>query len=86
MKRIALLCLLAGLSACETSPVSTQQTDNKEVTVDLLFTHDGCKVYRFLDDGFHYYAVCTQGAAATSSEIRVGKKHRPEEIATVSHP
>jgi len=41
-------------------PLDTRKSDNnRSYTVDYLFTHDGCKVYRFMDDGHYvYFTIC----------------------------
>jgi len=41
-------------------PVSTSVPENNNTyTVDFLFEHDGCKVYRFHDQGrFVYFTNC----------------------------
>lgn len=56
MKFLILILLVAG---CK-DPISTKQTDNKDITVQLMFTHDGCKVYRFQDDGNKYFTNCSE--------------------------
>lgn len=76
------LFFLLGIVGCEADPVSTKNTDNPQVKVQLLFTNDGCKVYRFNDGDNHYYAHCTEGTVSTSSQIQHGKTSSPEEIAT----
>lgn len=72
MKFCRWIALAVMLSACEgVSPVSRSRTDNVEVTVEKLFTHEGCAVYRFHDDGRpHYYVVCDRGAAQASDDTR----------------
>jgi hypothetical protein len=41
------------------APIETRRTDNSNIDIELLFTNDGCSVYRFDDDGnHHYYADC----------------------------
>ena len=48
---VAALWLLMLLVGCEADPVSrVQSSNNKNITVDSLFEHEGCRVYRF-DDG-----------------------------------
>jgi hypothetical protein len=69
---------LAALSAgCVTEPIATSPTNNAAVEVDLLFEHDGCRVYRFRDMGYHYFARC-QGAGPNASVLpdRCGKTGR----------
>jgi len=49
-----LLCV-----SCETHPMSTERSTNQEIPVELLFEHDGVKVYRFHDYGTAiYYTDC----------------------------
>lgn len=85
MVKYLLPLLLIGLVGCEADPVSTKQTNNPQVAVSLLFENDGCKVYRFSDNGEpHYYAHCATGTVSTSTEIPHGKYSTPEEIATTT--
>lgn len=82
MRGLLLLALLPFVG-CTTKAISTARTDNDRIQVDLLFTHEGCKVYRFEDAGyFRYYAVCG-GAATVSSRVQVDKTSRPDELPTV---
>jgi|SRR6185437_12839664 len=75
-------CIFAGVIGCEVSAVATVKTNNPNMKVDFLFEHEGCRVYRFSDNGNdHYYAKCANGSF-TSSEIPQGKTTRPEEIPT----
>jgi hypothetical protein len=62
MKHIKTSAILAGsciallsLSACLKAPESTYKTSNQEIKVELLFEHDGVKVYRFYDGRTIYY-------------------------------
>ena len=59
------LFLLICLVSCLEKPVSTSKTNNENIKVELLFEHDGCKVYRFNDGDYRYYAVCS-GQATTN--------------------
>ncbi len=56
---LSLLSILLGLTACKivrSVPISEQVTQNNQTyTVDYLFEHDGCKVYRFADKGSYVY-------------------------------
>lgn len=60
MYKIALTLALVGLlAACSKPAEVTGSSSNPEVSVDTLFTHEGCTVYRFRDHGdAHYYASC----------------------------
>lgn len=50
------------VAACNPAkPIDTEKTDNVEISVGLLFEHDGCKMYRFKDNGnFVYYSSCNR--------------------------
>jgi hypothetical protein len=51
MKYLVLLSLL----------VSCEKTNNRDFKVELLFIHDSCKVYRFIDGNQHrYFSKCTE--------------------------
>lgn len=67
-------CLLLSLflMGCAKDPITTNKTDNEDVEVSLLFTHDSCKVYRFYDGGrFHYFTNCN--STITSHSESCGK-------------
>lgn len=51
------LLVLVLLISCSKDPVSTNKTNNSEINIELLFEHDGCKVYRFYDAGYRQYFV-----------------------------
>ena len=43
--------------------------DNSTYTVEYLFEHDGCKVYRFRDDGnYVYFTSCTGETTSVLSD------------------
>lgn len=87
MRRIALALLLLG---CAEEPVSTGASSNANIAVSLLFEHEGCKVYRFLDAGhYRYYVRCSDGTQATGHTYSesCGKnctRTRRDEIPTVN--
>lgn len=70
--RSVLVCFsIVLLTGCIEDPVATDATDNAAMTVDRLFTHDGCSVYRFWDAGhLHYYTDCSGGTDAGHSETQ----------------
>lgn len=75
MKIRLLILITAGalLAGCEKSAQRTLATSNPHVNVDLLFEHEGTKVYRFEDGGeFLYFAVRKEGASmveTTSTKV-----------------
>ncbi len=78
---LSTLCLVSLLLAgCGRAPVSTSRTNNPEVPVDLLFEHDGVKVYRFYDNGHTVYYTDARGA--TAWEQSQGKTSFPVRVET----
>jgi hypothetical protein len=57
---------------CENDPIKTEPTTNKNIRVDFLFEHEGCRVYRFVDSETVYYANCGS-QSQTSWERSCGK-------------
>ena len=78
VREISLLTLLALASwapGCLSTPtvMSTTQTANPDYSVDLLFTHEGCSVYRFEDRGHGVYYVDCGHSATTSQTLGCGR-------------
>lgn len=78
MKTLVLLftvvtMLIVGLSSCASPIYSRPAENNQGYTVDYLFEHDGCKVYRFRDgNSWVYFTNCTGNVTSiTSDSIRV---------------
>lgn len=60
-KKLKLLLPLLILASCAKDPVSTSTTNNSNIPVSTLFEHEGCKVYRFQDEGrYRYFTNCTE--------------------------
>lgn len=66
--RLSIYALTALLSACGVEPEQTAASSNDAVTVERLFSHDGCTVYRFRDGAQHYYTRCSGGEVTTTSQ------------------
>lgn len=60
MKKFVLVGIAAlFLYGCKQSPESVQTVRADGFQVDILFTHEGCRMYRFLDGSrFVYYSNC----------------------------
>ena len=58
-------------------PVSSvTPNDNQTYKVEYLFEHEGCKVYRFLDDGHYvYYTNCNSGVTSDVTSIENDSIH-----------
>jgi len=66
--------LLLLLTGCVTEPIATAPTNNAGIQVDFLFEHEGCRVFRFKDIGYHYFARCDGvGPNATMLPDKCGK-------------
>jgi hypothetical protein len=60
---VALSFIVALMTGCLATPMSVHQTANPQIDVSLLFEHDGCRVYRFVDVRPVYYTDCRGSAA-----------------------
>lgn len=59
--KIVLLASVLFVLGCAKDSISKLPTDNKNIDVGLMFTHEGCKMYRFYDEGrSHYFTNCTE--------------------------
>jgi len=62
MKKIILAISVLSvliLSSCAQEGIKTEQTNNPNFYLTLLFEKDECKVYRFYDNGrYVYYTTC----------------------------
>jgi hypothetical protein len=79
-----LLAATLALAGCAKDPVSTDQTNNNQFQVGLLFDVDGCTVYRFEDAGrYHYFTNCA-GTVMEQQSHQCGKTRcsHDEEIPT----
>lgn len=80
MKKVLLaLAVIATVSSCKEMLKEEIQTDNQNIKVQLLFEHDGCKVYRFYDARWVYYTDCSGSTAWLEKQ---GKNYVPEEVQT----
>jgi hypothetical protein len=70
MKKYLLYALAVPFASCTVqSPVTTEPAhNNKQYVVDYLFEHDGCKVYRFQDNGHYVYFTNCRGEAITKTD------------------
>ncbi len=62
-------------SACRNTPVSTSK-EGIDTEVEFMFEKDSVKVYRFYDNGYHYFT--TNGETMTTQKS--GKTHYEENI------
>lgn len=72
MKYLSIIFAAMLLVSCGNEPISTSSTNNNEFEVELLFEHDGCKIYRFYDSRYRYFTTC-KGEVSWSEKS--GKSH-----------
>lgn len=78
MKKLILIALLFMFIGCKKEGLSSEQTNNSNFRVELLFEHDGIKIYRFYDQSGYHYFTKTQ----TINNIAIGKSTYQENIYT----
>ncbi len=81
MKKIILLFSISiFLFSCEKEQQAVEQTSNAAVNVDLLFEKDGCKVYRFYDNGYAIYFTDCRGRVEYKYTTSTGKSSQTHHI------
>ena len=63
------LAALAMVAGCE-KPAESAALTGVGFTVERLFTHEGCTVFRFWDGGYRHYFTRCDGVAAQSTTTR----------------
>ena len=66
------------LSGCEDNktvqPLSWSETDNSKISVELVLTHDGIKIYRFWDGWKYVYYTDARGKTQWEERTVAGKQ------------
>jgi hypothetical protein len=78
-KWILILMAVAGFTGCDVdqrSPQEVKSSSNPDYRIALLFTHDGCRVYRFEDHYYERYFSDCRGSI--ESTVMHGKVSIPE--------
>lgn len=71
IKPLLLVMTSIGISSCSVSvPIAkVAPENNRTYQVEYLFEHDGCKVYRFFDQGSYvYFTNCTGEITSMKSD------------------
>lgn len=74
------------IGACKTNmPISTVVPDNNTTfQVDYLFEVDGCKIYRFYDQGrWVYFSKCDNSMSVInrdSASVTINRRDKPMEV------
>lgn len=77
--------MLFALCGCMKEPLSTEQSSNSQVNVELLFENNGVKVYRFFDGGKAIYYTDARGRTEWTTTHGNGKTatHQKHSVETV---
>lgn len=73
MKTALILLFFLALLSCVEDAQQQIQPNNTGIKLELLFEHDGCKVYRFLDGTRYVYWSDCRGNMQTSHYQSSGK-------------
>lgn len=73
MKAATLLLCVLMLAGCTKPAISEDGTNNAEIRVSELFTHNGVTVYRFTDGGRFIYFTSRAGDVRYSTTQPCGK-------------
>ena len=71
IKITLILLVFSSIISCEIQrPIVKMESDNnKTYKVEYLFKHDGCKVYRFRDQGHYiYFTNCNNGVTSIEND------------------
>lgn len=73
---LGLLVVAAFALGCGVAGEKKVIATNNKVELELMFEHDGCKVYRFMDFGEPvYYADCRDGNQHETPEVSMNWRH-----------
>lgn len=78
MRYLALIPLVLLSSCMVQHPISKEPAHNNQYyKVEYLFEHEGCKVYRFSDNGYYvYFTNCNGEAIARTDSTAVKNSTR----------
>ena len=81
---LAMLVAVTMLGGCNAPETPAKVDVGHGFKVQKLFTHDGCTVYRFYDDGEKYFTRC-DGAAASSAQWKTGSKVKTHHVSMTGY-
>lgn len=58
MKHFLAIPVILAFISCGKPAQESSPTTNPQFKAEMLFEHDGCRVYRFYDDGAVYFTTC----------------------------
>jgi len=82
-KKLWLIPLLV-LSGCAVSDVRKVSSGNPELELGVIGETDGCKIYRFRDNGYsHYFVKCNKETPIQTMQYIGGKFPHPDTVPTL---
>ena len=85
MRSIVFAVCLITLAGCAAEAVQISATENRDIATELLFTHDGCRIYRFHDGAMPVYSADCRGPASTAWNVSCGRNcTRPMTVSTTA--
>lgn len=78
MSKYVMIVALLFLAGCGPDPRLPGQSATDYYNVVFLFETDGCRLYRFHDGYYRYFASC----ASVTGRVPSGKTSRPDEVIT----
>jgi hypothetical protein len=73
MKRLIIIIITLFVASCTREAQKEVSTTNANFKVKLLFEIDGCKVYRFVDNGDYKYFTTCNGSVSWNTTTQNGK-------------
>ena len=80
---LAILVSALVVASCAADPISTTDSRNKNVKVDVLTEFDGVRVYRFMDNGYYIYIAVSAHDIRAQWDQTAGKTHFMQQTMTV---
>ena len=72
MKYLTFIIIFSLIAGCRHEAQESIPLNNSEIKLELLFEHDGCKIYRFIDGNAVYWTDCS-GQVKSEYRTRSGK-------------
>jgi len=68
MKTKILFILMLLVSSCDKKALESYPKAENGVEVELVVTHNGCNIYRFMDSRYVYFSDCSQNFKQSYTE------------------
>ena len=81
MKKVFLLLAISIVFfSCAKKEQATENTSNSNINVEFLFEKEGCKVYRFYDNGHAVYFTDCKGRTEYNYTTTTGKSSQSHRV------